>query len=123
VIAEFALKGYYYGTSTEVIAKRAGVTQPYPFRLFPEKKAIVVAALTRSMGDARLAFERAANGVKGYERALPRNGQPNGDRYARRLAQRLDADADTVSVGERGRRVQQPLPGTLLRLGGHTARG
>lgn len=33
-IAEFALKGYY-GTPTEAIAKRVGVTQPYPFRLFP----------------------------------------------------------------------------------------
>ncbi|MQY39903.1 hypothetical protein SRB17_79310 [Streptomyces sp. RB17] len=32
-IAEFALRGYY-GTSTEAIAKRVGVTQPYLFRSF-----------------------------------------------------------------------------------------
>lgn len=49
-IAEFALKGYY-GTSTEAIAKRVGVTQPYLFRVFPGKKAIFVAALVRSVED------------------------------------------------------------------------
>ncbi|MBZ9643332.1 TetR/AcrR family transcriptional regulator [Streptomyces sp. PSKA30] len=68
-IAEFALRGYY-GTSTEAIAKRVGVTQPYLFRLFPGKQAIFVAALMRSMEDTRLAFERAAEGVKGSEQAL-----------------------------------------------------
>ncbi|MFF7889585.1 TetR/AcrR family transcriptional regulator [Streptomyces sp. NPDC020794] len=68
-IAEFALKGYC-GTSTEVIAKRVGLTQPYLFRLFPDKKAIFIAALTRSMEDTRLAFERAADGAEGGEDAL-----------------------------------------------------
>ena len=68
-VAEFALRGYY-GTSTEAIAKRVGVTQPYLFRLFPGKRAIFVAALTRSMEDTRLAFERAAEGVEGSEQAL-----------------------------------------------------
>ncbi|MFD8764994.1 TetR family transcriptional regulator [Streptomyces mirabilis] len=43
---EFALKGCY-DTSAEAIAKCAGVTQPYLFRLFPGEKAIA-AALTRS---------------------------------------------------------------------------
>ncbi|MFF7982718.1 TetR/AcrR family transcriptional regulator [Streptomyces sp. NPDC007901] len=66
-IAEFAITGYY-GTSTAAIAKRAGVSQPYLFRLFPDKKAIFVAALTRSAEDTRVAFEMAANGV---ERGAP----------------------------------------------------
>ncbi|MFF3336980.1 TetR/AcrR family transcriptional regulator [Streptomyces sp. NPDC002888] len=69
-VAEFALRGYY-GTSTAAIAKRVGVAQPYLFRLFPDKKAIFVAALMRSMEDTRLAFERAADGAEGGERALP----------------------------------------------------
>ncbi|MFJ8539349.1 TetR/AcrR family transcriptional regulator [Streptomyces sp. NPDC093591] len=68
-IAEFAIAGYH-GTTTAAIARRVGVTQPYLFRLFPDKKAIFVAALTRSMEDTRLAFERAAEGVEGGERAL-----------------------------------------------------
>jgi AcrR family transcriptional regulator len=62
-IAEFALKGYY-GTSTEAIAKRVGVSQPYLFRLFRSKKAIFVTALARSIEDTCLAFERAAEGVE-----------------------------------------------------------
>jgi len=68
-IAEFARTGYH-GTSTAVIAKRVGVTQPYLFRLFPDKKAIFVAALVRSTEDTRLAFERAADGVEDGEQAL-----------------------------------------------------
>ncbi|WP_407691286.1 TetR/AcrR family transcriptional regulator [Saccharopolyspora mangrovi] len=59
-IAECALKGYF-GTSTETIAERVGVTQPYFFRLFPGKKAIAV-ALTRSTEDARRTRESAAKG-------------------------------------------------------------
>ncbi|MGX1560911.1 TetR/AcrR family transcriptional regulator [Streptomyces sp. NPDC055506] len=69
-IAEFARTGYH-GTSTAAIARRVGVTQPYLFRLFPDKKTIFVAALVRSMDDTRLAFERAADGVEGGERVLP----------------------------------------------------
>jgi len=68
-VAEFALTGYH-GTSTEAIAKRVGVTQPYLFRLFAGKRAIFVAALTRSMEDTRLAFEQAAEGAEGSEQAL-----------------------------------------------------
>ncbi|KUL22962.1 TetR/AcrR family transcriptional regulator [Streptomyces regalis] len=68
-IAEFARTGYH-GTSTAAIADRVGVTQPYLFRLFPDKKTIFVSALLRSMEDTRLAFERAADGLEGGERAF-----------------------------------------------------
>ncbi|MDF3146478.1 MULTISPECIES: TetR/AcrR family transcriptional regulator [unclassified Streptomyces] len=68
-ITEFAIAGYH-GTSTAAIAKRVGVTQPYLFRLFPDKRAIFVAALVRSMDDTRLAFETAADGAEGGERVL-----------------------------------------------------
>lgn len=67
-IAEFAITGYH-GTTTAAIARRVDVTQPYLFRLFPDKKAIFVAALTRSMEDTRLAFQRAADRVEDSERA------------------------------------------------------
>ncbi|MER7927207.1 TetR/AcrR family transcriptional regulator [Streptomyces sp. NPDC096057] len=68
-VAEFARTGYR-GTSTAAIARRVGVTQPYLFRLFPDKRSIFVAALVRSMDDTRLAFEKAADGMEGGERAL-----------------------------------------------------
>ncbi len=41
-ISEFALAGYA-GTSTEAIARRAGISQPYLFRLFGTKKDLFVA--------------------------------------------------------------------------------
>ncbi|MGW2225440.1 TetR/AcrR family transcriptional regulator [Streptomyces formicae] len=63
---EFA-RGGYYGTSTEAIAKRVGVSQPYLFRLFPGKKAMFLAATTRCMEDIRKVFEAAAEGLHGEE--------------------------------------------------------
>ncbi|MCD9879976.1 TetR/AcrR family transcriptional regulator [Streptomyces guryensis] len=80
-IAEFAIAGYR-GTTTAAIADRVGVKQPYLFRLFPDKKAIFLAALTRSAEDTRLAFERAADGVGGGERA----GQVMADAYAQLIS-------------------------------------
>ncbi len=43
-ISEFARSGYA-GTSTEAIAQRAGISQPYLFRLFGTKKDLFVATL------------------------------------------------------------------------------
>ncbi|WP_079191452.1 TetR/AcrR family transcriptional regulator [Streptomyces sp. CB00455] len=63
---EFA-RGGYYGTSTEVIAKRVGVSQPYLFRLFPNKQAIFLAAAVRCTEDIRLAFEGAGEGLRGED--------------------------------------------------------
>ncbi|MFJ3639032.1 TetR/AcrR family transcriptional regulator [Streptomyces sp. NPDC090108] len=68
-IDEFAQRGYY-GTSTEAVARRVGVSQPYLFRLFPGKKAIFAAAALRCMEETRRVFEDAAEGLRGEE-ALP----------------------------------------------------
>ncbi|MFG1668057.1 TetR/AcrR family transcriptional regulator [Streptomyces sp. Y7] len=65
-MTEFA-RGGYYGTSTEAIAKRVGVSQPYLFRLFPGKKAIFLAAAERCVEDTIRMFEEASEGVEGEE--------------------------------------------------------
>ncbi|MFJ4472034.1 TetR/AcrR family transcriptional regulator [Streptomyces sp. NPDC089424] len=65
-IAEFAQNGYH-GTSTEAIARRVGVSQPYLFRLFPGKKAMFLAAAERCLEDMRRFFEEAAGRLKGEE--------------------------------------------------------
>ncbi|MET9386500.1 TetR/AcrR family transcriptional regulator [Streptomyces sp. NPDC002928] len=64
--AEFATGGYY-GTSTEAIAKRVGVSQPYLFRLFPGKKAIFLATVEHCMADVIRTFEEAVKGLEGEE--------------------------------------------------------
>jgi AcrR family transcriptional regulator len=57
--------GGYAGTGTESIARRAGVSQPYLFRLFPSKKALFLATVDRCFDDLGELFERAAGGRTG----------------------------------------------------------
>jgi AcrR family transcriptional regulator len=65
-IAEFARSGYA-GTSTEAIAARAGISQPYLFRLFGTKKDLFVA--TYDLVGDRIINEltRASEGLEGEE--------------------------------------------------------
>ncbi|MGY0492398.1 TetR/AcrR family transcriptional regulator [Streptomyces sp. WG-D5] len=65
-MVEFA-RGGYKGTSTEAIAKRVGVSQPYLFRLFPGKEAIFLAASRRSCDRTIEVFRQAAEGLEGQE--------------------------------------------------------
>ncbi len=52
--------GGYAGTSTEEIARLAGVSQPYLFRLFGTKRELFIAAVGRAFERIRLAFEEGA---------------------------------------------------------------
>ncbi|MFJ8084970.1 TetR/AcrR family transcriptional regulator [Streptomyces sp. NPDC096205] len=63
---EFA-RGGYHGTSTEAIAKRVGVSQPYLFRLFPGKKAMFLAAADWCMESTIRTFQEASEGLHGEE--------------------------------------------------------
>jgi len=65
-VVEFAATGLH-GTSTEAIAVRAGISQPYLFRLFPTKKALFIAAVTRTFARVREHFEAAAGDLSGEE--------------------------------------------------------
>jgi AcrR family transcriptional regulator len=63
-ISEFARSGYS-GTSTEAIASRAGISQPYLFRLFGTKKDLFVATFNL-VGDRIInELTRAAEGLEG----------------------------------------------------------
>ncbi|MFE2179708.1 TetR/AcrR family transcriptional regulator [Streptomyces sp. NPDC059455] len=43
-IDRFAQKGFY-GTTTHEIAKQVGISQPYLYRLYPNKQALFAAAV------------------------------------------------------------------------------
>src|SRR4051794_35667005 len=58
-IEEFAAHGLV-GASTDAIARRAGVSQPYVFQLFGTKKELFLAVVRRCFARTRLAFEEAA---------------------------------------------------------------
>jgi AcrR family transcriptional regulator len=56
---QFAAGGYH-GTSTETIARDAGISQPYLFRLFRTKKELFLACDDRACAKVIDAFRRAA---------------------------------------------------------------
>ena len=62
----FAEQGYH-GASTEEIARRAGISQPYVFRLFGTKKDLFIAVDTRCFRKTLERFQRAAEGLRGEE--------------------------------------------------------
>ena len=70
---EFADRGWA-GTSTEDIARRAGISQPYLFRLFGTKKELFKASVSRCLRETLEMFQRAAEGKRGEE-ALQAIGQ------------------------------------------------
>jgi AcrR family transcriptional regulator len=55
---EFAAKGLS-GASVDVIARRAGVSQPYVYQLFGTKQDLFLAVVQRGFERTRLAFEDA----------------------------------------------------------------
>jgi AcrR family transcriptional regulator len=65
-LEEFAHRGLH-GASTEDIARRAGISQPYVFRLFRTKKALFVAVVARCFRQTHELFARAAEGKRGGE--------------------------------------------------------
>ena len=58
-IRHFAIGGLH-GTSTDAIAREAGISQPYLFRLFRTKKELFIACVDRANERVRDAFRRAA---------------------------------------------------------------
>src|SRR5256885_1134349 len=58
-IEEFAAHGLA-GASTDAIARRAGVSQPYVFQLFKTKNDLFIALVRRCFERTRFAFEDAA---------------------------------------------------------------
>jgi AcrR family transcriptional regulator len=65
-LVEFAERGFA-GTSTEDIARRAGISQPYLFRLFGTKKELYIASVTRCFRETLELFQRSAEGLRGEE--------------------------------------------------------
>jgi AcrR family transcriptional regulator len=63
---EFGLGGFV-GTSTEAIARRVGVSQPYLFRLFESKKALFIATIDGCFARIAADFEAASKGLTGEE--------------------------------------------------------
>jgi AcrR family transcriptional regulator len=61
-------EGGYNGTSTEAIAREAGISQPYLFRLFHTKRELFLACSDRACEHTAAVFRRAADGVPPEQR-------------------------------------------------------
>src|SRR5919202_1126881 len=63
-MVEFAERGWH-GMSTEAIARRVGISQPYIFRLFGTKKELTKATIERCLRGTLEMFRTAAAGLSG----------------------------------------------------------
>ena len=80
---EFALRGLH-GASTDAIARRAGISQPYLFRLFGSKKELFIAVIDDCFSRTLDSFRAAASGTAGSD-AL--------DAIGRAYAESLESDS------------------------------
>jgi AcrR family transcriptional regulator len=79
-LEEFAARGLH-GASTEAIARSAGISQPYVFRLFGTKKELFRASVARCFRETLESFQRAAEGKRGSD-AFDAMGEAYGERLA-----------------------------------------
>jgi AcrR family transcriptional regulator len=100
-LAEFAAAGFE-GTSTEDIARRAGISQPYLFRLFGTKKELYIATVARCFRETLEMFQRAAEGLRGEDAlhaiGLAYRDQLERDRTALRAQMQAYAACDDPDV-------------------------
>jgi AcrR family transcriptional regulator len=117
---EFARKGLH-GASTDAIARAAGISQPYLYRLFKTKKELYLETSARRMEETYQSFERASRGKSGEE-AL----QAMGDVYTELIEDRdrlqlmlqCFADCDDLEVRTAVRRVWRDLVELVERVSG-----
>ena len=84
-IREFAECGFT-SASTAAIAKRAGISQPYIYALFPNKQDLFLAAHDRVLNRIRATFRDAVRGATSPQDALERMGL----RYPGLIADRFE---------------------------------
>ncbi|HET7759755.1 MAG TPA: TetR/AcrR family transcriptional regulator [Gaiellaceae bacterium] len=91
------------GTSTDTIARKAGISQPYLFRLFGTKKELYLESVRRCLSQTLELFEDAAGGLHGDE-AMNAIGQAYrgllADRTRLRAQMQAYADCDDDDVRE-----------------------
>jgi AcrR family transcriptional regulator len=87
-LQSFATRGFH-GASTEEIARAAGISQPYVFRLFGTKQELFKAVVSRCFRETLEMFQRAAEGKRGAE-AL--------DAIGKAYVERLETDRSRLQV-------------------------
>jgi AcrR family transcriptional regulator len=111
-VKEFAANGFH-ATSTGAIAKRAGISQPYIYALFPNKHELFLAVHRHVVDRIRRAFLEAARGGADPEERLDRMGQA----YLVLLAERDQILAQMQAHAAAGDpALREPIRDEFLRL-------
>jgi AcrR family transcriptional regulator len=97
-LTEFAGRGLD-GTSTQAIARRAGISRPYLFRLFPAKKALFLSVVQRC-------FQQVTQVLPHRGRRPGRRGRAPG--HGERLRPAVPAADAAADATARLRRLHRP---------------
>jgi len=120
-VKEFAAHGYH-ATSTSSIAKRAGISQPYIYALFPNKRELFLAADRHVVDRIRRAFLDAVRGKDSTEERLEAMGQAYKELLANRdeirFQMQAHAAAGNPELGEPIRREFTGLWEDIQRMSG-----
>jgi AcrR family transcriptional regulator len=121
-ISEFAEQGYQ-AASTAAIARRAGISQPYIYALFPNKQELFIAVHDEVIGRIRRAFTQAAGTGVTADEKLAAMGAVYKDLIADRDA--LRAQLQTYATGDpviqaHAARCYRELYDEVTRLSGAT---
>jgi AcrR family transcriptional regulator len=119
---EFAQQGYQ-AASTAAIARRAGISQPYIYALFPSKQDVFIAVHDEVTGRIRRAFTEAASRGSTPAEKLDRMGEVYPELIADRDA--LRAQLHTYATGDpiiqaHAARAYRDLYNEVIRLSGAT---
>ncbi|GGZ03653.1 TetR/AcrR family transcriptional regulator [Streptomyces poonensis] len=110
-IGAFAARGYF-GTTTTEVAKAAGISQAYVYRLFPNKEALFAAVVAHCFTRVRSAMERGAAAATSSEPQVVLDSM--GDAYARLIS---DNDLLLVQLHAQAAAVSEPVIQEAVRAG------
>ncbi|MGW2033433.1 TetR/AcrR family transcriptional regulator [Streptomyces spinosus] len=110
-IGAFAARGYW-GTTTTEVAKAAGISQAYVYRLFPNKELLFTGVVEHCFVQVRAALERAAAEAKGSSPEVVLSAM--GDAYARLIS---DNDLMLIQLHAQAAAVSEPAVREAVRQG------
>ncbi|MFF4427782.1 TetR/AcrR family transcriptional regulator [Streptomyces sp. NPDC001513] len=110
-IGAFAARGYW-GTTTTEVAKAAGISQAYVYRLFPSKEQLFTAVVEHCFVQVRAGLERAAAEAKGSSAEVVLEAM--GDAYALLIK---DNDLMLIQLHAQAAAVSEPAVREVVRQG------
>lgn len=110
-IGTFAARGYF-GTTTTEVAKRAGISQAYIYRLFPNKESLFVAVVEHCFVRVRGCLEEAVAAASGSSADAVLAAM--GDAYAQLIT---DNDLVLIQLHAQAAAVSEPAVREAVRQG------